>query len=690
MDLLNLTDSSMSIVMPGSLSCVSRFTRSRLTPLGAALLCALTPACWHTVSPSEDGAAGAKTTGGGAGLGAGASGGGGGMGGSSMSGAGTGASPTSGAPGAGGSTGGSSTSAGTGGSSGGMGGAAAGMGGTTASAGAGAGGAPQPMVSCMGNFESASVNGMQSTVTVDNATSKGDLPHFWNTFGTGELPLFLRQDRMTKLGATWGQTLMDHVTDGVHNLGVKRLRQHGLFHDDIGIYHEDSSGNPVYDFTKSDQIFDFFVQLGIEPIVELAPMPHDLAADPSKTVFDWNMIVSVPKDYGRWQDLVTKFVQHSVERYGQDTVNSWYFEVWNEPECCNNKFWSGTIDDYFKLYDYTAAGVRAALPTGRVGGPVNSQPVELTQNSMIGQKFLQHVTTDNYLNPGHPGVLDYFSYHSWSFLDGSINGYFAGLDLLDSFKLQNIQIAITEFGPTYEFNLMDEPQEMDQGATFAVQTYSDIVQRCTKDNRRLPIAYSWWVLSDIFDESMYRENDPFIGCMGLTSRENIHKPVYNAYKFLEQMGTHQISFTISGAAGLGGMAARSDDGGVELILYNGQNPGVGPKTETYYQVADAQSIGVTISGLDPSFPFDVNAYHVDHVNGNAYAVWQNLGRPDMTTMTDDNWQALRDAMDSPEEPLGRALCGSTFTHAFQLQSPGVLFVKLAPAAAPTVKPVGQP
>jgi beta-xylosidase len=168
--------------------------------------------------------------------------------------------------------------------------------------------------------------------------------------------------------------------------------------------------------------------------------------------------------------------------------------------------------------------------------------------------------------------------------------------------------------------------------------------------------------------------------MGLTSRENIHKPVYNAYKFLAQLGTQQVALTVSGDAGVSGMATRSADGGVELILYNGQNPGSGPINDTYYQVTDAHSIGVTVSGLDPQYPFDVTAYRVDHLIGNAYTVWQNLGRPDMTTMTDANWQALRDNMDSPAEPLGHALCGTTFTHAFQLESPGVLFVKLAPAA----------
>lgn len=636
----------------------------------AALLVAFTPACSDGASASDDDSAPASGGSGGAGAGSGGS-----AGSMANMAAGTGASPGAGGGTAGGAGSGAQPAAGQGGSSsGGAGGAPQGSGGMPGGAGVmGFAGAPQPMAMCLGSFEAAAVDGLQHSVAVDATNNRGALPHFWDTFGTGELPLFLQEEK------SWGQILKKHVTDGVTNLGLRSLRQHGLFHDDIGIYKE-VDGAPVYDFTKADQIFDFFVGLGIEPIVELAPMPHDLAADPSKTVFEWDMIVSVPKDYARWQELVNKFVQHSVERYGADTVNKWYFEVWNEPECCLNKFWSGSLDDYFKLYDYTAAGVRAALPTGRVGGPVNSQPAELTGNSMIGQKFLQHVTTDNYLTPGQPGVLDFFASHSWSFVDGSVNGYFQGLDLLDSFNLKNTRIAITEYGPTYEFNLHDEPQEMDQGAAFAVQTYADIVQRCTKDQRRLPIAYSWWVLSDVFDEDVYRDADPFIGCMGMTSREDIHKPVYNAYKFLAQMGTEQVALSVSGGPGVGGMAAHTADGGIQLILYNAQNPGAGPFDKTYYQNTDAHSIGVTVSGLDAKFPYDVTAYRVDHTAGNAYTVWQDLGRPTMAAMSDDNWQTLRAAMDSQPEPLGRALCGTTFTHAFQLQSPGVLFVKLAPAA----------
>jgi xylan 1,4-beta-xylosidase len=526
---------------------------------------------------------------------------------------------------------------------------------------------------CQGNLPSTAVAGADHSVTVDGGSSWGELPHFWNTYGTGHLGLFLREDR------GWGETLRAHVVDGVRNLGLNSLRQHGLFHEDIGIYREEN-GTPVYDFTRSDEVFDFFVEQGIEPIVELGGMPRDLARDPAATVFDWESGISPPRDFALWQELVRRFVEHSVERYGAETVARWYFEVWNEPECCGGKFWSGTLDEYFELYDHSAAAVRAVLPNGRVGGPVASQPIELTQNSAVGELFLQHVTTDNYLTPGTPGVLDFFAYHSWSFVDGAVNGYFQGLDLLDSFGV-GVSIALTEFGPTWQFNLYDEPQETAQGAAFVAQTYADIAQRCAQQGRRFPITYAWWVLSDIFEEETYREDEPFIGCMGLTSRENIRKPAYNAYKFLAQMGNEQIALSVDGLGDVGGMAARDANGGVQILVYNAQNPGLGSFDGVYYEVTDAHEIGLTVSGLNPELPYDLTAYRVDDTHGNAYATWEAQGRPTMSEMSDSDWAALRDTMDSPAEPLGEGLCGATFTQSFSLPSPGVLFVTLSPSSS---------
>ena len=552
-------------------------------------------------------------------------------------------------------------------------------------------------VACQGPFPTEDVSGAAAKVSA-GASTLGALPHFWNTFGLGRLGLYLNssqlpsafqaQDKTNHDGIKWSDALKAQTVDAVQNLKLNSIRAHGLFHDDIGIYHEDSSGTPSYDFTRSDIIFDFFKANHIAPIVELASMPHDLAADPSQTVFDWKMITSPPKDYDKWQALVQAFVQHSVDRYGADLVNTWYFEVWNEPECCSNKFWKGSLDDYFKLYDKSAAGVRAVLPNGRMGGPVSSQAVELTSNSMAGIQFLDHIK-----NTSAP--LGFFSFHTWDYLNGAVNGYFSGLDLLDSYNQNSVQIAVTEFGPTWEFGLMGgadepawEPQETTQGAAFVAQIYSNIAQRCAKDNRRFPITYAWWTLSDVFDEGYSDPNDysaeqnPFIGAMGLMSRESIKKPAYNAYKFLAGMGDQQLSLTVDGAAGIGGMAAHnSQDGGIQVLLYNGQSPGAGYTDDTYYTVAGAQNIGITVQSMNPTLAYDVNLYRVDDVRGNAWAVWDKGGRKSMANMSDSDWQAVKGAMESPAEPVGQALCGATFSKTFSLSSPGVLLLSIQPSVS---------
>jgi xylan 1,4-beta-xylosidase len=557
-------------------------------------------------------------------------------------------------------------------------------------------------VECAGDMPTDDVSAAAHRVTA-GGTSWGALPHFWTTYGLGRLGLYLDssllapefqdQDRQNYDGKSWSAMLREQTVAAVQTLDLRSVRAHGLFHDDIGIYSEDDSGNAVYDFTRSDDIFDFLVENGVSPIIELAPMPRDLAADPSQTVFDWNMIVSPPKDYDKWQALVNAFVQHSVDRYGASVVEQWYFEVWNEPECCGNKFWKGTLDEYFELYDRAAAGVREALPGGRIGGPVSSQPQELTDNSMAGIQFLDHVGAND-------SALDFLTYHSWSFIDGAVGGYFQGLDLLDSYDKTDVRIAVTEFGPTWEFGLRGvtgsagdepdwEPQETTQGAAFVAQAFSNIAQRCAQEGRRFPITYAWWTLSDVFDEGYddsddyVLEDNPFIGAMGLYSREGIEKPAFNAFRFLAQLGDEQRDLTVEGDGNVGGMAARdSSDGGVQILVYNGQSPGQGYRDDTYYAVTEPQDIGITVSGLNPEAAYDVTLYRVDDAHGNAWAAWDDMGRPTMQEMDASAWQTLRDGMESPAEPVGQALCGSTFKKTFQLSSPGALLLTLEPALRP--------
>ena len=68
--------------------------------------------------------------------------------------------------------------------------------------------------------------------------------------------------------------------------------------------------------------------------------------------------VTPPTDYKKWSELIYHWVRHSVEKYGENAVEGWDWEVWNEPDI---GYWNGTPEEYDKLYDYTAASVKRAL-----------------------------------------------------------------------------------------------------------------------------------------------------------------------------------------------------------------------------------------------------------------------------------------------------------------------------------------
>ena len=99
-------------------------------------------------------------------------------------------------------------------------------------------------------------------------------------------------------------------------------------------------------------------------------MPRELATDPNKTVFDYNAIVSPPRDWVRWERLIGDLAAHLLERYGRNEVRTWGFEIWNEANL--EVFWSGSRDDYLRLYEVSARAVKAVDAELPVGGPASA------------------------------------------------------------------------------------------------------------------------------------------------------------------------------------------------------------------------------------------------------------------------------------------------------------------------------
>ena len=222
----------------------------------------------------------------------------------------------------------------------------------------------------------------------------------------------------------------------------------------------------MYDWTIVDHIFDTYIQAHARPLVEIGFMPQALSSkpDPYHSVWipgaankdypaGWSY---PPKDFNKWSELIYRWAQHCSEKYGKDQAESWYWEVWNEP---NIFYWQGTQEEYFKLYDYAVRGVKRALPNARVGGPASTGPAN-EQAADFLKAFLNHCAEGtNYATGGKGVPLDFVSYHA----KGSpqvINGHVrmgiarnlqdvdSGLRILSGYpKLRNLPVILSESDP---------------------------------------------------------------------------------------------------------------------------------------------------------------------------------------------------------------------------------------------------
>jgi len=238
----------------------------------------------------------------------------------------------------------------------------------------------------------------QVIVRVDLAKPQGAYKPIYSWFGYDESNYTTTKNGSQLLGELHDLTSAPVYIRAHHLLtsgnGVPELKW-----SSSNVFSLDKNGQPAYDFTITDQTFDAFKKAGVRPMVELGFMPKDLASTvPGITEYQLHYpqptmggsVNNPPKDYKMWGELVHKYTEHLVQRYGREQVSTWYFEVWNEPDIV---YWHGTEADYFKLYDYAVAGVRAALPNANVGGPASTGPANAKASDFLNA-FLKHCLND--------------------------------------------------------------------------------------------------------------------------------------------------------------------------------------------------------------------------------------------------------------------------------------------------------
>lgn len=401
----------------------------------------------------------------------------------------------------------------------------------------------------------------------------------------------------------------------------KFIRMHGLLTDDMAVYSLDKDGAPIYNYMYIDVLFDFLHSIGMKPFVELGFMPSALASG-NKTIFWWRGNVTPPRDYEKWEALIKNLVEHFTERYGEEEVKTWYFEVWNEPNL--DGFWAGTQEEYFKLYKHAARAVKGVNQSYRVGGPGTAGAAwepEMIEFCVKNNVPIDFVSTHAY--GVKQGFLDEFG-NSGTVLDKnpmSVSGeVLQSRSEISASAKPNLELHYTEWSASY--TPADPIHDSYHEAAYVLQKMKQVGAAAN--------SMSYWVFTDIFEEPGPRFT-PFHGGFGMLTTQGINKPVFYAYQFLNRLGNIELTNKDESS-----IVTKDNNGNVQVLLWDFTNthPGDSVNNQRYY-IRDLPSktkgvMNIQINNV-PEGDYALEIYKVGYRSNDAYSSYLSLGRPSQLT-----------------------------------------------------------
>lgn len=472
------------------------------------------------------------------------------------------------------------------------------------------------------------------TVRIDAQAAGRPFPHFWESmFGSGRAILSLRQSYRDDLRQVKSATALDYV------------RPHAIFHDEVGVYDEDAQGQPVYNFSYVDQIYDGLLANGVRPFVELSFMPRKLAARPTEHPFWYKQITAPPKDWNKWEQLIEAFGRHLIQRYGETEVAQWYFEVWNEP---NIDFWSGEPKEssYYELYGRAAKALKRVSPKLRVGGPATAQAAWI-------DRFIAYCVA-------HQLPVDFVSTHVYA--NDSAHDVFGTEEAIPRKTMvarsvdkvyQQVKHSARPDLPIIwsEYNASYKNEVAVTDAPFMGPWLANNIALC--DGKTTLMSY--WDVSDVFEEQGIVKT-PFYGGFGLIAAGNIPKAAFNAFALLHRLGDQRLPNASDKA-----LVTRRADGSLAIAVWNYAEPEA---------AGTPLNVELQLKGLKGLHT--VSRQLLDRDHGSALTLWEEMGRPAFPSR--EQQARLRQAARLPA-PVKTTLQGDSLD--LQLQPHSLMLIEIS-------------
>jgi xylan 1,4-beta-xylosidase len=478
-----------------------------------------------------------------------------------------------------------------------------------------------------------------------------------------------------------------------HHLLVTGYGTPALKWGSTNAYTEDSQGNPVYDWTIVDRIFDTYVQAHARPFVEIGFMPKAMSTHPDPYEVNWPKKDGgtgwsyPPKDYAKWAELVRQWVLHSVARYGKAEVETWNWELWNEPDI---SYWRGTPEEYDKLYDYTTESIKRALPAAHVGGPGSTSPSGPKAAAFLKQ-FLEHCAHGTNAVTGKPGApLDFITYHA----KGSPNVVEGHVRMGLSKELADVQHGMEIVNQFSEFRALPivlSEADPEGCAACSAHTYPRNVYR----NGMMYPSYTAAAFSNIFKlADRYHSNmagmltwafefegQPYFDGFRTLATNGVDKPVLNFFRMAGMMKGERVNVESSGGTGLDKILAAGvrDSADVDALATKSERE-MAVMVWNYHDdelPAEPADVRLELHGLPNSAArVLVQHYRIDDEHSNSYTVWQQMGSPQQPTAEQYARLEAAGQLQLLSSPEWRLVTDGTLNLAFTLPRHAVSLLRL--------------
>lgn len=481
-------------------------------------------------------------------------------------------------------------------------------------------------------------------VRVNAGAPKGPLRPIWRFFGYDE-PNFTYMKDGRKLLSELGTLGEPQVFVRTHHLLTSGDGTPGLKWGSTNAYTEDAQGNPVYDWTLTDRIFDTYLERGLKPYVQLGFMPEALSTHPTdyphdpppdKLIFPPSGFGHPPKDYAKWGELCFQWAQHCAEKYGRAEAESWWWEPWNEP---NIDYWRGTPAEFHQLYDYSVEGVRRALPGARVGGPETAGG----PGGDFLRDFLEHCARGTNYATGRQGApLDFLSFHakgSPTFEDGhvrmgvrhqlsDIDRAFAVIASFPEFK--DRPIVIGESDPEGCAACRGPQNGYRNGTMYSSYTAASFARKHELADRHgvnLEGALTW---------AFEFEDQPYFAGFRVLASNGIDHPVLNVFRMFGRMGGQRLTTESTAGATLDAMLTDGVRGRPDVSAFAGLDAKKLCVLVWHYHDDDVPgpdaAVDLALNGLPPALhAATLQHFRIDAAHSNAFETWKGMGSPEQPT-----------------------------------------------------------